>query len=52
MEIIRGEAIKNYLKNIKDYNGITGSIKFDENGGANIPLTIYTVRDGKFETYM
>ena len=47
-----GEAIKNYLKNIKEYNGITGSIKFDENGGANIPLTIYTVRDGKFETYM
>lgn len=47
-----GEAIKNYLKNIKKYTGITGSIKFDENGGANVPLTIYTVRDGKFETYM
>jgi branched-chain amino acid transport system substrate-binding protein len=46
-----GEAIKDYLRNIKEYNGITGLIEFDENGGASIPLTLYTVRDNRFVIY-
>jgi branched-chain amino acid transport system substrate-binding protein len=46
-----GETIKNYLRNIKEYDGITGVIKFDENGGANVPLALYTVKDDKFASY-
>jgi branched-chain amino acid transport system substrate-binding protein len=46
-----GESIKNYLQNLKEYDGITGKIKFDENGGGSISLSIYTVRSNKFETY-
>jgi len=46
-----GESIRNYLKSLRVYNGMTGQIQFDKNGGATIPLSIYTVRNNKFVRY-
>lgn len=46
-----GDSIKNYLQNLNEYSGITGNIKFEDNGGASIPLTVYTVENTKFIKY-
>lgn len=43
-----GKDIKQYLKNKTEYNGVTGKISFNENGGAIVPLIMYTVKDRKF----
>ncbi|ODS31028.1 MAG: Leu/Ile/Val-binding protein precursor [Candidatus Scalindua rubra] len=43
-----GEKIKKYIKNLQEYDGITGKIKFNMNGGADIPLSLYTVKDKEF----
>jgi len=43
-----GPAIKAELLKIKDYQGASGSINFDENGNAiNRPLTLKTMKEGK-----
>jgi branched-chain amino acid transport system substrate-binding protein len=42
-----GQAIKNELQKIKDYQGASGNITFDESGQAiNRPLTLKVVREG------
>jgi len=47
-----GPAIKEELLKIKDYEGATGSITFDEYGNAiNRPLQVKTVREGKSAPY-
>jgi branched-chain amino acid transport system substrate-binding protein len=47
-----GEAIKNELLKIKDYEGATGSITFDEKGNAiNRPLKLKTIKEGKAVNY-
>ena len=43
-----GESIRNYIANLKTYQGKTGLIKFDNNGLGSIPLQAYTIKDGKF----
>ena len=44
-----GEKIKDALKNVS-FDGVTGSISFDEEGDANKDLAfIKTIKDGKFE---
>ena len=43
-----GEGIKNALYNIKDVPGVNGTLSFDENGDVVKPLTIKTVKHGKF----
>ena len=42
------EGIKNALYNIKDFPGVNGTLSFDENGDVVKPLTIKTVKHGKF----
>lgn len=43
-----GSEIRNYLIITKTFNGLTGTITFDENGLASIPLKPYKVVNGKF----
>lgn len=45
------EGIKSALYDIKDYPGLTGSTSFDENGDVIKPVTLKTVKDGKFVEY-
>lgn len=46
-----GEGIKNALYAIKDFPGVNGKITFDKNGDVIKPLSIKTVKDGKFVIY-
>ena len=46
-----GEAMKNFLYRIKDYQGASGLINFDATGSARKPVFLKTVRDGKFVIY-
>jgi len=47
-----GEAIKNELLKIKDYQGVSGIITFDEHGDAiNRPLQLKTIKEGKKISY-
>jgi branched-chain amino acid transport system substrate-binding protein len=43
-----GSKIRNYLIATKTFNGLTGTITFDENGLAMIPLIPYKVINDKF----
>jgi len=44
------ECIKNNIYKLT-IDGAQGSIKFDENGDALLPITLKTVKDGKFVSY-
>lgn len=41
-------AIKNYLYNLKNYNGVSGITSFDSNGDVIKPALIKEVKNGKF----
>lgn len=43
-----GEAIKNYLYGVKDYDGVSGVMSFDSNGDVIKPTIIKTIRNGEF----
>lgn len=45
----RGEEIKKYFDSMKYFDGITGRIKFSSFGSASVAMSIYTVKNGKFE---
>ena len=45
------EQIKKCLEEMKEYKGETGDIKFDANGGAIVPLGLYTVKDKQFAKF-
>jgi branched-chain amino acid transport system substrate-binding protein len=42
------EAIRNYLANVKDYDGATGQMSFDANGDVHKVVRLKTVRNGQF----
>lgn len=44
-----GEAMKNFLYKIKDYEGASGLINFDATGSARKPVFLKTVRNSKFD---
>jgi len=47
-----GEAIRNELLKVKDYQGASGIITFDEHGDAvNRPLELKTIKEGKKVSY-
>jgi len=43
-----GESIRQYIRNLDSFAGITGHIEFDKNGAAYVPMKIFTVQDLKF----
>ena len=43
------ETIRQGLRDLKNYHGVTGIISMDENGDAVKSAVILTVRNGKFE---
>lgn len=43
-----GSEIRNYLITTKTFTGLTGTLTFDENGLATIPLKAYKVENSKF----
>jgi len=45
------ECVKNGLYATKNYPGVSGLTSFDENGDVSKPLTIKTIKDGKFVEY-
>ena len=45
------DAIKNYFYGLKDYNGISGKISFDENGDATKDFMFQTIKNGQFVPY-
>ncbi len=45
------ECVKMALYNTKNYEGLSGLTSFDENGDVEKPLTIMTVKNGKFVEY-
>jgi branched-chain amino acid transport system substrate-binding protein len=50
-KVYTGEEIKNSLKTIKNFQGITGLTNFDENGDVIKPSTFKTVKNGQFVPY-
>lgn len=40
--------IQQYLANLKDFEGVTGTLSFDEKGDVRIPLVPITIKDGQF----
>lgn len=45
---VTGEQLKSTLDKLQIFKGVTGSIKFDENGDVVKPIRLRVVRDGKF----
>ncbi|NPV71017.1 MAG: ABC transporter substrate-binding protein [Firmicutes bacterium] len=45
------EGVKNYLTNLKDFDGALGKLSFDENGDTVVPTIYVQVKDGKFVEY-
>lgn len=45
---ITADRIKEYFDGMESYNGITGNIRFDKNGGSILSLGLYTVEDNLF----
>ncbi len=43
-----GERLKSALDNFGTFKGVTGEIKFDENGDVVKPIRLRIIRDGKF----
>ena len=43
-----GEAIKNALHNLKNFQGVAGNISFDEHGDVIMPLSVKEVKNGQF----
>ena len=48
-EVVNGEAIKDRLYGIQNYDGAAGLTSFDSNGDVLRPIAIKTVHAGKFE---
>jgi len=46
-----GTQIKDYLDGMGSYHGVTGEIKFDENGDVIRGVIIKTIKDGHFVPY-
>lgn len=46
-----GDSIRKYIANLDSMDGITGKIRFDRNGGAYVPMRIFTVQNQKFVEY-
>lgn len=42
------EEMQQYLANLKDFDGVVGTLSFDENGDVKIPLIPITIKDGQF----
>jgi branched-chain amino acid transport system substrate-binding protein len=45
-----GKEIKEYFDEMNTFNGITGPIKFNNKGGAIVPLQLYKVENNEFIT--
>ena len=45
---VNGEAIKNYLYTVKNYNGVSGNLSFDENGDVIKPTIVKSIQNGQF----
>lgn len=43
-----GSEIRSYIIKTKTFNGLTGTITFDKNGLASIPLTSYIIQNSQF----
>lgn len=46
-----GKVLRDYMGHLKQFQGVTGLIKFNSNGSAEVPLVIYKVNDAKFTLY-
>lgn len=46
-DFISTEKVKDYLYNVKNYQGASGIITFDNNGDVLKPMAIKTIKDGK-----
>jgi len=45
------DCIRDFLYDVKDYPGVGGLTTFDENGDADKPIQIKTIKDGEFVKY-
>ena len=45
------EDVQKYLANLKNFDGVCGTLSFDENGDATIPLVSVVIKNGKFVLY-
>jgi len=45
------ECVRQKLNKLSEYDGLIGKISFDENGDAQVPLIIKTVKNGEFVLY-
>ncbi len=48
---VSSDCVKDELYKLRDFEGIIGTINFDENGDVNLPYVVKTVKDGKFVLY-
>jgi branched-chain amino acid transport system substrate-binding protein len=47
---VNGTTIKEYFATMGNYEGVTGTIRFDENGDVTKPVVFKTVRKGQFQS--
>lgn len=47
---VTGTAIKQSIDRMSEYEGVTGTIKFDKNGDVSKSVTFKTVRGGRFQS--
>jgi branched-chain amino acid transport system substrate-binding protein len=45
------EDVQKYLATLKNFDGVCGTLSFDENGDATIPLVSVVIKNGKFVLY-
>lgn len=50
-KVANGKMLKEYLTNMKEYNGASGNIKFDKDGNVHKDMILKMVRDNKFVDY-
>lgn len=45
---VAGQAIRDYLLNVKDYIGVSGILSFDANGDVIKPIGLFVLQDGQY----
>ena len=46
---VTGKAIKNYLLQVKNYEGASGRLSFDQQGDVRVPINLFVLRDGQYQ---
>jgi branched-chain amino acid transport system substrate-binding protein len=46
---VTGKAIHDYLLQVKDYEGASGRLSFDQQGDVRVPIDLFVLRNGQYQ---